>query len=104
MPTSRTMRVRPAISLGDSIRQTASMVRWMSRLISADVTAIDHTTFGLFAQAGRGARGYSASVSPATVLFSFLAGKFSRLKHLTNFGLAFPPRPMFLMKLHKAHR
>ena len=29
-PTSRTMRARPAISLADSIRQTASIARWAS--------------------------------------------------------------------------
>ena len=38
-PTSRTMRARPAMSLGDSIRQTASMVRW----VVGAVTATDHT-------------------------------------------------------------
>jgi hypothetical protein len=32
------MRARPAISLADSIRQTASMVRW----VSVDVMATDH--------------------------------------------------------------
>src|SRR5438128_4419808 len=47
-PTSRTMRVRPAISLGDSILQTASMVR----CISAGGTATDHIIFGVAVQAG----------------------------------------------------
>src|SRR5215510_8843931 len=37
-PTSRTMRVRPAISLADSILQTASM----ARCVSVAVTATDH--------------------------------------------------------------
>src|SRR5579875_3090735 len=39
-PTSRTMRARPAMSRGDSIRHTASMVRWMS----VAVMATDHST------------------------------------------------------------
>src|SRR5262245_14240785 len=39
-PTSRTMRVRPAISFADSIRQTASIARWV--LVS--VTETNHTT------------------------------------------------------------
>ena len=34
-PTSRTMRARPAISLADSIRQTASIARWSSRRVTA---------------------------------------------------------------------
>src|SRR5438477_100856 len=34
-PTSRTIRARPAISLGDSILQTASMVRWVSEAVTA---------------------------------------------------------------------
>src|SRR6266851_4483820 len=45
-PTSRTMRARPAMSLGDSIRQTASM----ARCESVDI-ATDHIMVG-----GRGAR------------------------------------------------
>ena len=38
-PTSRTMRVSPAISRADSMRQTASMARW----VSVAATAADHT-------------------------------------------------------------
>ena len=38
-PTSRTIRARPAMSLADSIRQTASIARW----VSVAVTATDHT-------------------------------------------------------------
>src|SRR5689334_22919350 len=34
-PTSRTMRVRPAMSLADSIRQIASMVRCVSEAVTA---------------------------------------------------------------------
>ena len=40
-PTSRTIRARPAMSLGDSILQTASIVR----CVSVAVTATDHTIF-----------------------------------------------------------
>src|SRR5256885_3807021 len=40
-PTSRTIRANPAMSLGDSILQTASMARW----VSVAVTATDHTIF-----------------------------------------------------------
>jgi hypothetical protein len=40
-PTSRTIRVSPAMSRADSIRQTASMARWVSEA----VTAADQTTF-----------------------------------------------------------
>ncbi len=39
-PTSRTMRARPAMSRADSMRQTASIARW----VSAAATAADHTT------------------------------------------------------------
>src|SRR5512132_3788527 len=38
-PTSRTMRAIPAVILGDSILQTAWIVRWLS----ADVTVTHHT-------------------------------------------------------------
>ena len=40
-PTSRTSRARPAISRGDSIRQTASMAAW----VAAAVTAPDQSSF-----------------------------------------------------------
>src|SRR5215216_2465522 len=35
-PTSRTIRARPAMSLADSIRQTASIARWVSVAITGD--------------------------------------------------------------------
>ena len=38
-PTSRTIRARPAMSLADSILQTASIARW----VSAGFTATHHT-------------------------------------------------------------
>ena len=37
-PTSRTMRASPAISLRDSIRQTASMARWVSEPSRSPIT------------------------------------------------------------------
>src|SRR5947209_17542074 len=40
-PTSRTIRARPAISLADSIRQTASIARWVS-------AALTSLLFGVF--------------------------------------------------------
>src|SRR5579871_5503976 len=40
-PTSRTRRARPAISFGDSMRKTASMLRW----ILVVFTGSDHSTF-----------------------------------------------------------
>src|SRR5688572_23887687 len=50
-PTSRTIRARPAMSLGASILHTASIVRWAS----VAVTATDHTISNPPVQ-GRGAR------------------------------------------------
>ena len=52
-PTSRTMRARPAMSLADSMRQTASMVRWMS----VAVTATDHSIESARARGARLGRG-----------------------------------------------
>src|SRR5215216_5737656 len=34
-PTSRTIRARPAMSLADSILQTASIARWVSEAVTA---------------------------------------------------------------------
>src|SRR5436309_4686998 len=44
-PTSRTIRASPAMSLADSIRQTASIARWMSVVVvtgSGRLLAVDH--------------------------------------------------------------
>ena len=63
MPTSRTMRASPAISLGDSIRHTASIARATSRPAglfwgSVGTTRVTMTTFPWLVQAlvraGRG--------------------------------------------------
>src|SRR5260370_26143975 len=48
-PTSRTIRVRPAMSVGDSILQTASI----ARCVSVAVTATDQTIFKAPAQPSR---------------------------------------------------
>src|SRR6266851_4401756 len=50
-PTSRTIRASPAMSLGDSIFQTASITRWVS--VEMEVTATDHSMFDLSAQVDR---------------------------------------------------
>src|SRR5438093_2247827 len=52
-PTSRTIRARPAMSLADSILQTASIVRW----VSVAVTATDHTIFDSISATRRSAPG-----------------------------------------------
>src|ERR1700722_10489306 len=86
-PTSRTMRVRPAMSLGDSILQTASMVRCMS----VAVTTTDHIIFNPAAQVEA-----LRLCRPTIETF--------RPEHLTNLSLAFPARPVFLVELHKLNR
>src|SRR5438034_5839479 len=82
-PTSRTIRASPAMSLGDSIRQTASMARW----VSVAVTATDHTIFDLLAQ--------PRYVCRLREVF--------RAEHLADFGLAFPAGPVLFVKFHEAH-
>src|SRR5438309_1976370 len=42
IPTSRTMRVRPAISFADSILQTASMAPWVSVVFTSSITSSFH--------------------------------------------------------------
>src|SRR5271163_2552311 len=85
MPTSRTIRVSAAISLGDSIRQTASIARcmWVA------LTATHHIIFiPLLQGRARGAR-------------LFLVGAVLHHHHLANFRLALPSRPVFLVQLHE---
>ncbi len=48
-PTSRTIRASPPMSRADSILQTASIVRW----VSVVVTATDHTIFAPSLQGNR---------------------------------------------------
>src|SRR5262245_21250059 len=54
-PTSRTMRASPAISLGDSIRQTALIVRW---------TALSDTDALIYARSRRAARAITGALHP----------------------------------------
>src|SRR4051794_31934201 len=78
---SRTIRVSPAITLGDSIRQTASIVR----CISVTVTATDHTIYDLFS---------ASQNQPDRVLVLTGANRLADLVHLTNLCLAFPSGPV----------
>src|SRR5918996_4156983 len=55
-PTSRTMRARPAMSLGDSILQTASIARWVSVPVTNTITPpFDRSVQDRLDQDGRGA-------------------------------------------------
>src|SRR5690348_5447983 len=116
-PTSRTIRVSPAISLGDSILQTASMVR----CISVAATATDHTIFDRLPQveapSGRERSGSplpkfrSEARDPSFSIFLIprsglllLGTELLWPEHLAHLGLAFPTRPVFLVQFHEAHR
>src|SRR6266481_2652129 len=90
-PTSRTIRVRPAMILADSILQTASMAlcEWVA------VTATHHTIFNSLLQV------------PARRLLRALlcfGSEVLRPEDLANFGLALPAGPVFLVKFHEARR
>src|SRR6267378_2762723 len=115
MPTSRTMRVSPAMMRADSMRQTASMARW----VSVEVTATHHTIFKTIAQdwaaqtkqtQDRSCRvGVQRCCTPTgeTTLkgglyrLGFALGEVFGAEHLADFGFAFPAGPMFLVKLHE---
>src|SRR6267154_1613103 len=115
MPMSRTMRVRPAMMRADSMRQTASMARW----VSVEITATHHTIFKTFAQdwaaqtkqtQDRSCRvGVQRCCTPTgeTTLKGglyrlwFALGEVFGAEHLANFGFAFPSGPVLLMKLHE---
>src|SRR5580658_281630 len=61
-PTSRTSRARPAMSLADSIRQTASMARWVSVAVMAkDDTIGTGTAQAKGDQVSRGCGGWRAA-------------------------------------------
>lgn len=64
MPTSRTMRVSPAITRADSILHTASM----ARCVSVAVTATDHTMFRPSAQVGLTEDGTNRRIPTASLL------------------------------------
>src|SRR5712691_4124657 len=85
-PTSRTMRARPAISLADSILQTASM----ARCVSADVTATHHIIFNPPVQDG--GKPQTWHLQAHALLWP--GREVLRPEHLANFGLALPARPV----------
>src|SRR5713226_2080242 len=97
-PTSRTIRVRPAMILADSILQTASMALcgWVA------VTATHHIIFNLLVQA-RPRRLLLRSRPCTRALLCFETEVF-RPEDLANFGLALPVGPMYLVKFHEALR
>src|SRR5437016_3600446 len=121
-PTSRTIRARPAMSLADSILQTASIARWVSEA----VMTTDHTIFDppVQAQARRGycpGRQLDASTGSVTLLGGrlgaqafFLLPEFGsergtevrRLEHLADFDLgplergALEPLDRLFLRLH----
>src|SRR5712691_3390530 len=90
-PTSRTIRARPAMILADSILQIASI----ARCVSVAVTATHHTIFNPPVQ-GPVHRYARELLCFGTEVF--------RPVHLANLGLAFPARPVFLVKFHEAQR
>src|SRR5207302_1771847 len=76
-PTSRTTRARPATSLADSIRQTASIARWVSEIVnSVDRRLALELTAQLLLAGGVGGR-------------EDLFGEVRRLVHLTDLDLGF---------------
>src|SRR2546427_63671 len=95
-PTSRTIRVRPAMILADSILQTASN----ARCVSVAVTATDHTTFNPSAQA-EARRDYFFADGRALLCFG---REIFRPEHLADFGRGLPARPVFLVQFHEAQR
>src|SRR5437667_1138492 len=97
-PTSRTIRPRPAMSLADSILQTASM----ARCVSVTVTATHHTIFNPSAQV-EAPRLLLRGHPYGRALLS-LRRKVFRPEDLANFGLALPARPVFPVKFHEAQR
>src|SRR5258706_3170884 len=102
-PTSRTIRVRPAMILADSILQTASM----AECVGVDVTATHHTTFKSFAQAERFVPRIHHLFLDVSLRFGaakVFVTKGFRPDHLANLGLALPAGPVFLVQLHEAQR
>src|SRR6266536_85074 len=88
-PTSRTIRASPAISLADSILQTASIARWASDTVTA-------TDCGTYVR--RCSRG--APRLPRRRLTS----EVFRTADLTNLDLALPARPVLLVQVHEPNR
>src|SRR6266436_6319572 len=119
MPTSRTMRVRPAMMRADSMRQTASMARW----VGVDVMPTHHTIFFFGAQggcaryaakanreihpaepAGWGKVGVPGSGDPRSRMLRLAPAKVLGPEHLANLGFALPAGPVLFVKFHELHR
>src|SRR5436190_6370733 len=98
IPTSRTMRVRPAIILADSILQTASI----ARCVSVAVTATHHTIFNSLVQVR--VRQLWARCHPCARKLLCFGSELFRPEDLANLRLALPPWPVFLVQFHEAHR
>src|SRR5579859_1226137 len=109
-PTSRTMRTKPAMSRGDSILHTASMVRW----VSVELTATHHTTFNPPLQPGlhAGSRwlGFTRSHFDETgCRLLDVSRKIGHLLHLPNLNGAIvaraplSPFDRFLPRFHLDH-
>src|SRR5437867_5518259 len=90
-PTSCTIRMRLAMSLGDSILQTASMVRWVSV-----ATATQHTIFNS-PRASRALGAMRLTLRRARPLL-YVLSEVLRPEYLANLGLALPSGPVFLVK------
>src|SRR6266567_4665402 len=98
-PTSRTIRARPAMILADSILQIASI----ARCVSVAVTATQSHHLQSARASLRARRLHVRGHRYARGLLCFGTGVF-RPVHLANLGLAFPARPVFLVKFHEAQR
>src|SRR5437773_5989851 len=108
-PTSRTIRASPAMSLGDSILQIASIARW----VSVAVTATDHTIINAPVQDSGVPRLLLRGHLRAEALLLFpelrseLRTEVFRLEHLANLHLsaaaewsAFEPLDRLRLRLH----
>src|SRR5262249_37270122 len=107
-PTSRTTRARPAMSLADSIRQTAAMVR----CVSEAVMATDYTTTRPPVQAAQPLLLLRAGLCPQALLLPPEFGRergaeVLRLEHLANLDLgavvergALEPLDRLFLRLH----
>src|SRR3954452_7164123 len=96
-PISFTIRISPAMSLGDSIFQTVSIVR----CVSVTITATDHITSYLF----NATRVALSEVSLVRLVLLSGSRKLAfRREHLSNLSLALPARPVLLVQFHEPDR
>src|SRR5207248_3078094 len=84
-----TIRASPAMSLADSILQTASIARWVSDIVTTTDCSTD------VRRCSRGA--------PRLPLRG-LASEVFRPEDLANLDLALPARPMLLVQVHEPDR